>query len=207
MNDTAKLIDGKPGLLEFARGYHPRHEHTIVDLEKLLRRLGFEVTDANEDRVIILGPLQTTTVCRTLVHFGGRMKVRHLEVVRALERLTETGVPVWATEAQQFEWHCKQLEQTESFQIPARKEFETREDMEHHVDGCQSCGSVYGILRQAVDWGSQRTGDDHLRELIVKSHEDPAAARRFYESVRDNTIGAMAAATSKASSRKREVPA
>ena len=123
------------------------------------------------------------------------MRIRHFEVVRALERLLEVGVPVWETEAQQFAWHLKQLSQCEPFLIPMPEEFEGREEMQAHAENCSRCQPAYVILQQAVDWGSGRTGDKDLKELIVRSHEDPTAARQYYESVRNATFGAMAAAT------------
>ncbi|MDC8450815.1 MAG: hypothetical protein LV473_21020 [Nitrospira sp.] len=208
MNGTTnKMIDGRQALLTFARAYHHRHEHSIVDLEKLLKRLGFEVTDANEDRVIILGPMQTTTSCRTLVLFGGRMKVRHIELVRALERLMEVGLPVWKTEAQQFEWHCAQLERCAPFQIRQPEEFESWEDMANHVEGCTRCQPAFRALQAAVDRGSSRTGEKHMRELIEKSHADSQASLKFYEGIRDAQLGLGAMVAEKPRGGKREVPA
>lgn len=204
---TNEMIDGKPALLRFARQFHHRHEHAIVDLEKLLKRLGFEVTDANEDRIIILGPLQTTTSCRTLTLFGGRMKVRHHELVKAIERLMEVGLPVWQTEAQQFEWHLGQLEQCAAFQIKRPEEFEDWEAMATHVEGCTRCQPAFRALQAAVDRGSSRTGEKHLRELIEKSHADSQAALKFYEGIRDAQLGFGMTVTTEKPSRKREVPA
>lgn len=184
-SNNKATMDGRPGLLAFAGEFHPRHEHTIVDLERRLRRLGFEVTDTNEDRIVIAGPLQTTTACRTLVLFGGAMRVRHFAVVKALELLTQTGVPLWAPEHEQFEWHLKQLEQCASFQAPVQEEFETRAEMEAHVEQCDRCRPAFDMLIEAVNRGSRRTNDGHLKELIERSHKDSDLARQFYEGVRD----------------------
>ncbi len=186
MNTKPKShIDGMPGLLAFAKAYHPRHEHSIVDLEKLLRRIGFEVTDSNEDRIIVAGPLRTATACRTLVRLGGRMNVRHFELIKALERLLEVGLPVWKTEAEQFEWHLRQLEQCAPFQISAHEEFETRADLEQHVGLCDVCKPASKVLIEAIDSGSSRYTDEDLRDLIAKSHADQAEAVRFYTQIRD----------------------
>lgn len=184
-NSNKPTMDGRPGLLDFAREFHPRHEHTIVELERRLRRLGFEVTDTNEDRIIIGGPLQTTTACRTLVPFGGAMRVRHFTVVKALELLTKTGTPVWAPELEQFEWHLKQLESCAEFQAPIQEEFETRAEMEAHVEQCDRCRPAFDMLVAAINRGSSRTNDKHLRELIERSHQDSDLARQFYEGIRD----------------------
>jgi len=192
MDSNSKvMMDGRPGLLAFVREFHPRHEHTIVDLERRLRRLGFEVTDTNADRIVIAGPLQTTTACRTLVLFGGAMRVRHFAVVKALELLTQTGVPLWAPELEQFEWHLKQLEQCAPFQAPVQEEFETRAEMEAHVEQCDCCRLAFDMLVEAVNRGSRRTDDAHLRELITRSHEDPDRSRQFYEGIRDAQLGIM----------------
>lgn len=206
-NDTPKTIDGKQPLLAFARGFHPKHEHSIVDLEQLLKRIGCEMTSFDEDKILILGPLQTTTSCRTLTLFGGRMKVRHFEVVRALERLLEVGLPVWQTEAQQFEWHCSQLERCEPFQIKQPEEFESWEDMANHVESCTRCQPAFRALQAAVDRGSSRTGEKHMRELIEKSHADSQAALKFYEGIRDAQLGIGAMVAEKPRGGKREVPA
>lgn len=206
-NEKKPTIDGRPGLLAFAREYHPRKEHTIVDVEKLLRRIGFEVTDVNEDRIIIAGPLRTTTACRTLVLYGGSMRIRHLEIVKALLRLTETGPPVWASEDRQLAWFSQQLEACEPFQVTALEEFETRADLEAHVEKCHQCRPSYQALSEAVSRGSSRHGDQHLRELIEKSHVDPEAARKFYETVRDNQAGSLYASSAKSGRTRNEVMA
>ena len=135
--------------------------------------------------MIIAGPLSTTTACRTLVLYGGAMKVRHFAVVQALERLTETGVPVWETESRQFDWHLRQLEQCAPFQVPVLEEFETRAELESHVESCTRCGPSSRMLAEAVSAGSSRHSDQHLRELIEKSHADQEAAVQFYTHIRD----------------------
>ncbi len=186
MDDKPKpTMDGRPGLLAFVREFHPRHEHTIVELERRLRRLGFQVTDTTAERIVIAGPLRTTTACHTLVNFGGAIRVRHFALVKALELLTETGVPLWASEHEQFEWHLKCLEQCASFQAPVDETFETRSEMECHIDSCARCRPAFDLLVEAVNRGSRRTGDLHMSELIERSHKDPDLARKFYESVRD----------------------
>jgi len=209
MNDKAKpQIDGKPELLAFARAHHPRHEHTIVDLERLLRRIGFEVTDTNEDRVIIAGPLQTTTACKTLVLFGGVMKVRHFELLKALERLLEVGLPVWKTESDQFQWHLQQLEQCAAFQIPAPEEFESREDLEGHIETCTTCQPANRLLTDAISLGSSRYKDEHWKELVEKSHADQARAIAFYTQVRDaQRLPLMPAEKPRERARREQVPA
>lgn len=184
-----QMIDGRPGLLDFARRFHWAHEHSPIDLERLLRRIGFEVTDVNDDRIIVVGPLSTATACKTLTGWGGRLMVRHLELVKVLELLTEAGVPVWASPMEQFEWHCRQLEQCAPFQVPVLEEFETRAEMEAHVEDCARCRPAFRALVEAVNHGSSRTGDQHLRELINLAHKDPDSALRFFESVRDAQLG------------------
>lgn len=186
MSTKPQTIDGKQALLEFAKAHHPRHEHTIVSLEKALRRIGFDVADTNEDRVIIAGPLQTTTACKTLVQFGGALRVRHFDLVKALERLLEVGLPVWKTEAQQFEWHLARLAECESYQIPAVEPYETREELEAHVSTCVRCQPSYRTLLSALELGSNRHEDKHLRELIEKAHSDQDAALAFYQQIRDS---------------------
>lgn len=184
-SDSKPTMDGRPGLLAFVQEFHPRHEHSIVELERRLRRLGFEVTDATDDRIVIGGPWRTTTVCRTLTNFGGTIRVRHFALVKAIELLTKVGVPLWAEELEQFAWHVKQLEQCAEFQAPVHEEFETRDEMESHIDRCARCRPAFNMLVEAVNRGSSRTGDVHMRELIERAHMDPDLARQFYEGVRD----------------------
>lgn len=204
---TPQMIDGKQAMLVFSRQFHPRHEHSIVDLERPLRRIGFELTDVNQDRIIIAGPLQTTTVCRTLVLWGGAMMVRHFELIKALELLLEVGLPVWATETAQFEWHCKQLEGCDPFQIPALEEFETRADMEQHIETCATCQPVNTLLAQAVSFGASRHKDEHLRELVEKSHADQAGAVAYYTQIRDAHRLAFLPAEKPQRARREQVPA
>jgi hypothetical protein len=188
---TPKMIPGLPELLAFARNYHDRHQHTPLDSERELPKFGCEVTAYDEDWLDISGPFGTSTRCRMMTLSGGQMRVRHLDLVKSLCKLLAVGVPIWANGQTQLDWYVARLAEAEPFEVPVVEEFRTRHDMEDHVDRCTQCAPAFSALVEAVNRGSNRTSDAHLQELITRCHEDPAAARKFYEGIRDSHAGTI----------------
>jgi hypothetical protein len=207
---SPKLIDGKAEMLAFARAHHPRAEHTPVDLAKVLPQFGFEVLDADDEELIMRGPDGLAARVRTMTRLGGDVRVKHLTLVKTLEWLMRVGTPTWESELRQFDWHVAQLAQCDPFQVPAVEEFGTRQELTAHIDTCKTCEPTARLLGQALELGSNRSEDKHLRELIERSHENQADAIRFYEGIAaSQRLPAMAALVGEkpARSKKEAVPA
>jgi hypothetical protein len=206
MENSKPMIDGRPELFAWIDSINPREELSPADLQKSLPA-GFALT-GDVDKPVLHGPLGTSTTVPTLERWGGGLKIKGLVLLEAVARLLERGPRVWERSLErQADYWRQEIKTADAIMVEPKDPLGTRDAMENHVADCNRCQPAFAVLQQAVDWGSSRTRDQDLKELIARSHENSAAAKTYYESVRDATFGAMAAASAKGSSRKKEVPA